>query len=440
MPMNLTIHRGTHEIGGTCVEVVHGSSRIILDLGMPLINPGGGEGEEFNFRLHKDTAGVDLVAQGILPDVAGLYEWDTSANRVDGVLISHAHLDHYGFTRFLHPEVACYLGEATKKLIDLTCLFTPAEVSISRPVYIASGTQFSCGEFSVTPYLMDHAGFDAYAFMIEAGGKRLLYSGDFREHGRKRKAFEYFLRAAPRPVDALLLEGTMMGRKAEEVPTEEDIEESMVETLRETDGPVLLFASSQNIDRMVSAFRAARRSRRMMVIDLYTAHVLKSIGEYARIPQPGPDFSEIRVFYPYRLCRMLDYTDRKHLLYEFTKYKITKKEIGELADKALMLVRPSMLGDLERISNLDRGALVYSMWNGYLKKADVQRLVDFSRSRGMEFLTLHTSGHATVETLQRVVDTFKPTKLVPIHTFHPHRYHQFGAPVVEVEDGQSFSV
>ncbi|MCD4747766.1 MAG: MBL fold metallo-hydrolase [Thermoanaerobaculales bacterium] len=127
----ITIHRGTHEIGGTCVEVTYDSSRIVLDLGMPLVKPGGGEGDEFNFKQHKDAAGVDLVAQGILPDVEGLYTWDTSPNRVDGVLISHAHLDHYGFTRFLHPEVACYLGEATKKLIDLTCLFTPAEVSIN---------------------------------------------------------------------------------------------------------------------------------------------------------------------------------------------------------------------------------------------------------------------------------------------------------------------
>ena len=438
--MNLLIHRGTHEIGGTCVEVTHKSSRIVLDLGMPLVKPGGAEGDDFNFKQHKDTPGVDLVAQGILPDVEGLYSWDRSADRVDGVLISHAHLDHYGFTRFLHPDILCYDGAPTEKLIDLSCLFTPTEVSISRPVYISSGTQFSCGEFTVTPYLMDHAGFDAHAYLIEAGGKRILYSGDFREHGRKSKAFEFFLRATPKPVDALLLEGTMMGRKAEEVPTEDDIEESMVETLRKTDGPVLLFASSQNIDRMVSAFRAARRSGRLMVIDLYTAHVLRSIGEFARTPQPSPDFPEIRVFYPYRLCRMLDFTGRKHLLYKFTKYKITKDQIGQQADKILMLVRPSMLGDLERISDLDRGALIYSMWNGYLKKADVQRLVEFSRSRGMEFLTLHTSGHATIPTLQRVVDTFKPTKLIPIHTFHPDDFDQFGAPVVMAEDGRPISV
>ena len=37
--MNLIIHRGTHEIGGTCVEITTDETRIIIDLGMPLADP-----------------------------------------------------------------------------------------------------------------------------------------------------------------------------------------------------------------------------------------------------------------------------------------------------------------------------------------------------------------------------------------------------------------
>jgi len=39
--LNITIHRGTREIGGTCIEIVHGNNRIVLDIGMPLVKPGG---------------------------------------------------------------------------------------------------------------------------------------------------------------------------------------------------------------------------------------------------------------------------------------------------------------------------------------------------------------------------------------------------------------
>ena len=34
--MQLTVHRGAHEIGGNCVEISYEESRIILDIGLPL--------------------------------------------------------------------------------------------------------------------------------------------------------------------------------------------------------------------------------------------------------------------------------------------------------------------------------------------------------------------------------------------------------------------
>ena len=34
--MTLTIHRGTHEIGGSCVEIRTDKTKILIDLGMPL--------------------------------------------------------------------------------------------------------------------------------------------------------------------------------------------------------------------------------------------------------------------------------------------------------------------------------------------------------------------------------------------------------------------
>ena len=67
----------------------------------------------------------------------------------------------------------------------------------------------SIGDITVTPYWMDHSAFDAYAFMIESQGKSLFYSGDFRSHGRKSRAFRWFTHNAPKNVDYLLLEGTL---------------------------------------------------------------------------------------------------------------------------------------------------------------------------------------------------------------------------------------
>jgi ribonuclease J len=75
-----------------------------------------------------------------------------------------------------------------------------------------SGKSFHCGDFKITPYLMDHSAFDSYAFLVEVDGKSLIYSGDFREHGRKQKAFQWFLDHAPENIEVLLLEGTVLDR------------------------------------------------------------------------------------------------------------------------------------------------------------------------------------------------------------------------------------
>ncbi|MDD5016266.1 MAG: hypothetical protein PHW73_14425 [Atribacterota bacterium] len=107
---------------------------------------------------------------------------------------------------------------------------------------------------------MDHSAFDSYAFLVEADGKSLIYSGDFREHGRKQKAFQWFLDHAPEDVDVLLLEGTVLdrglkGKGAGEFKSETEIEDETVRLLEAGKKMTLLYFSAQNIDRLVSFYR-----------------------------------------------------------------------------------------------------------------------------------------------------------------------------------------
>lgn len=66
--MRVCIHRGTREIGGTCVEVESSGQRILLDLGLPL-------------------NAID-VASTPLPAVAGLAKPDPS---LLAIVLSHGH-------------------------------------------------------------------------------------------------------------------------------------------------------------------------------------------------------------------------------------------------------------------------------------------------------------------------------------------------------------
>ena len=59
--------RGSHEIGGSCVEIIHNKSRIIVDIGIPLVDS---EGNKFDAARYKNS-GQELVKQGVLPDLKG---------------------------------------------------------------------------------------------------------------------------------------------------------------------------------------------------------------------------------------------------------------------------------------------------------------------------------------------------------------------------------
>jgi ribonuclease J len=434
--MKFKIHRGTHEIGGSCVEVWTDNTRILLDFGMPLVNK---EGSEFDFSKFKNLTTPELIEYGVLPDIKGLYN-DTD-KLIDGVIISHAHQDHYGLLNYIHKAVKHYLGEATHKIIELNNLFTPQEIHIENVNYFEREKKFQIGDISITPYWADHSSFDAYSFLVEADGKSLFYSGDFRSHGRKGNAFKWFTHNAPQHVDYLLLEGTTIGRESKPFRTEEEIENNFVKVFQEQNKINLIYTSGQNIDRIVSIFRASIKTNKILVVDVYIATVLKTLSDFAKIPYPSKEFENLKVMFPYYTSKRLKNEGNKTILYQFKDYKITKEEIGNQADKIVMLVRPSMQKDLENITGIDGGNLIYSMWEGYLPKSGTKKLLDYLTNRNFTIHKIHTSGHADTQTLKQMVEAIKPKNIVPIHTFSGSDYARiFSTPIVEINDGEAISI
>jgi len=407
--VNFKIHRGTKEIGGSCVEVWTENTKILLDFGMP------------------------LVEKGVLPNIEGLY--DNSKNLIDGVIISHPHQDHYGLANFINDNVQYYLGEASHKIIKLNNLFTPQEIHLKNTNYFEKSKTFKIGDISIIPYWADHSAFDAYSFLVEANGKSLFYSGDFRSHGRKAKAFYWFTHNAPKNVDYLLLEGTTISRSNKPFKTETEIENELIEVFKQEEKINLIYTSGQNIDRLTSIYRACIRTGKIFVVDVYVAKVLKELSKYAGIPYPSENFGNIKVMFPFFTSRRLKNDGNEKVLYEFKKFKITKEEISNQSENIVMIVRPSMQKDLERINRIEGGNFIYSMWEGYLKKTATMKFVDYLTNRKFTLHKIHTSGHADTKTLKKMVEVIRPKNIVPIHTFEGDKYKDiFNEPVVELKD------
>ena len=431
--MKFKIHRGTKEIGGSCVEVWTENTRILLDFGMPLVEENG---KEFDFGKYKTLNSEELVKEGILPNIEGFY--DNSKNLIDGIIISHPHQDHYGLVNFINDDVQYYLGEATHKIIELNNLFTLQEIHLKNINYFEKTKTFKIGDISITPYWADHSAFDAYSLLVEANGKTLFYSGDFRSHGRKAKAFYWFTHNAPQNLDYLLLEGTTISRDSKPFKTETEIENELVKVFKKQGKINLIYTSGQNIDRLTSIYKACKRTGKIFVVDVYVAKVLKELSKFAGIPYPSEDFENLKVMFPKYTSRRLKKEGNEKILHQFKKYKITKEEISNQSERIVMIVRPSMQTDLEKIKGIDGGNLIYSLWEGYFKKSNTKKFIDYLTNRKFSICKIHTSGHADTKTLKQMVEAIKPKNIVPIHTFEGDKYKDiFKEPIVELKDGET---
>ena len=241
MTLTLTVHRGTRAIGGSCIEIATpNGERLILDAGRPL--------------------DASREATGLLPSTLNL-------SRPATVLFSHAHLDHWGLIDELPAEWPIWAGEKAAELMRLSAELFGGGISGPIATWHSRSQPLAIGGFVVTPYLTDHSAPDAYMLLIEGVGRRILYSGDFRAHGRKARLVEAMIAAPPERVDVLVMEGTNLGSE-KPVVSETELEDEFVTLARETPRHVFVQWSAQNVDRTVTLFRAAKRTGRKLVVDL----------------------------------------------------------------------------------------------------------------------------------------------------------------------------
>ncbi|MCT4589121.1 MAG: MBL fold metallo-hydrolase [Carboxylicivirga sp.] len=432
--MKLTIHRGTNEIGGICIEIQSGKSRILLDFGMPLVNKSG---DTFNFKQFENHSIPELISEGVLPDISNAYNTDSDIN---GVIISHPHADHFGLMKYLSKQIPVYLGKPTHEILKLNNVFIHQENNIEKPIYFEKSKPIKIGEFTVTPYWNDHSAFDAYSFLIEADGKSVFYSGDFRGHGRKAKAYKWFTYNAPKNVDCLLIEGTTIGREAKKFKTEDEIELELVELFKNSDCINYVYTSSQNIDRIVSLYRACLQSGKTFVIDVYTANVLDKLSQYAKLPSPLNSYKRLKVMFPYKLTSGLFRRGMDELANKFSGHKITKEQISEKPSDYVVITRPSMKVDLEKTS-VAKGNLIYSMWHGYKKQPSTKEFVNWLKAKNFSVIDIHTSGHADIETLKEYANAINPKSIIPIHTFNKQDYQSiFSQKILQLNDNQVLEV
>ncbi len=417
----LTVHRSTHQIGGNCIELAFDGHRLLLDAGEPLDTDESSPSE----RLIPSTL-----------DTAG---------DIDALIISHPHQDHWGLVTQLPPHWPVWRGQGAGILMDMTARVRRQR--IPGPLHtFRSGVPFTVGPFTITPYLTDHSAFDAHMLLVDCGGKRLLYSGDFRRTGRKRVLVDRMMAKPPKNVDVLLIEGTTLGREGT-VRTEEELQSELETLFKTTEGRVFVSWSAQNIDRTVSLYKACKGARRAFVLDVYTLDVLERLSALGyRLPRLG--LPGVRPVVTSGMIRLYGDPARMDCPSFVERCATTNGALGaaglEKLRKSVVMLRPSLLRDfLAKGIVFDKhDAWVFSMWKGYLDKPDYQEVRKVFEAAGatVHEEKYHTSGHASGADLEEFARRMSPRYLVPVHgeAWDQH-LGRFGN-VLRLNDGEAFEI
>lgn len=413
----LTIYRGTHNIGGCCTEISCGGERILIDLGSNLPD---------SDALIRDDELLEKVFDG---------------RPAAGLLFTHPHGDHYGLYKKAPRDVPMYIGPMAKDILKILVRrldYISDEKGLPTvdrmQTYLAGKELGAFQNIRVTPLYVDHSAPDAYMFYIEIAGKKILYSGDFRDHGivgERDRLWRTLEKYVPQNIDLLITEGTMLSRRGETAANSVRTEEELGRRAEELFGRHkynFVLVSSTNLDSIMEFYHHTPRGMHF-VCDFYQARIMITA---MRDMEAKGDFPEYQPSWKHPTVRVLGKPDHrwaqlreigktmKHPLY----FKSISEEAPELErDGFVLLARKNTHPktytspfDTLREKFLDRdGQIIYSMWKGYLEEEHADKaLIDYIG--GHPYESLHTSGHAYVETIAKLIETVNPKVIIPMHT------------------------
>lgn len=409
--MQVKILKGTNHIGGVFTEITSKEAKIIIDFG-------------------EDLDGVKR-----LEHIDGLTKGEP---KYDGVIITHNHQDHMGRIDEVLDEVPVYMSNLSRKIFETVFCFSKNKGKIKRKtINIEDGQTFTIKDVKITPYIVDHSAYNSFMLLIEAEGKRILHTGDFRNHGYKGIILEKTLKQIGK-IDLLITEGTTFSREQVKSKTENELVYDIVEKTQNYD-QVLMLMSTTNIDRVTTMQKVANRTGKTVIHDIVLSNVLQLVTQ--KIPN-ALNSKSVGVFLPSSTYIKKNIEEYKEYIEPFQD-KIN--ETGQkLHGKFIMNIRVSMLRDIEKLKLknkvLDNACVVYSMWEGYKNEEIYRKFLDKMKELDIDVYDLHVSGHADYTAFNKVLEITDPKVVIPMHTEKKEKIREFTDKAIILEDMEEYQL
>ena len=407
--MQIRILKGTNQIGGVFTEISSKQAQIIIDFG-------------------DDLDGVKR-----LENIEGL---TIGKPAYDGVFVTHNHQDRMGRIDDILEDVPVYMSDLSRKIFETVFCFSKNKGKIRREtINLKEEKTITIKDMKITPYIVDHSAYNSFMLLIEADGKRILHTGDFRNHGYKGILLESTLKKIGK-IDLLITEGTTFSREQVKSKTEKELVDDIVEKTKKYD-QVLMLMSTTNIDRVTTMQKVANRTGKTVIHDIILSNVLQLVTQ--KIPN-ALNSKNIGVFLPSNTYIKREMEEYRQYIEPFQE---RINETGNLLHgKFIMNIRVSMLKDIERLKDevLNNCCIVYSMWEGYKREDMYKNFLDKMKELEIDVFDLHVSGHADYTAFNQVIDIAKPDAVIPMHTENKEKIKDFTDKAVILNDMEIYEL
>lgn len=311
---SIDFYGGVDEIGGNKIQISSNNNSFFFDFGKSFNK----EGKFFSEFLQPRKANgiMDLMEFGLLPKVKGIYREDylrhsginfNEKPSVEGILISHAHIDHMGYLHHIRDDIPFYMskesyliikslettgapgfsnyinykqdflliekkrvkeGSSTHKRATSRDTLKPREIKLIEPY-----KTFEIGEFKIRSAPVDHSLPGSCAFLADDGQEALVYTGDFRFHGKREHETKKFVNEAKKfAPEVLITEGTRIDNDHNQLET--DIERKAAELAMAHGDLIIVNYPIRDLDRFYTFYNVAKESDRTLVVNTKQAFLL----------------------------------------------------------------------------------------------------------------------------------------------------------------------
>ena len=471
---SITFHGGVKDIGGNKFLVEDKGTKVFMDFGMSFSK------EHLYFsefmKARGSSALTDMIGLGMLPNVKGLYRQDYAKHEeiggdeeteISAVLLTHAHVDHCGYIKYLRPDIPIYCSEESKLIMQnfddtgsgeqyLTSkkkfghhegtknpnlglrVRDTKDTEIARKVEVfESYKKFNIDSIEVEPLPVDHSIPGVNAFILHTSSGSIANTADLRFHGRRAKDTEKFVeRCSESSLDLLLCEGTRIASTSSR--TEFDVEDDIADAVSKTKKLAICGYPIRDLDRLQSFYLAAKKTGRFLVIDPKQAYLLKlfNLSPNLKGKYPSPTDKHIKVYMPKGEWGLIDkdlavFTrklldqDYKVWAREFLDYDnmVDHRDVSKQQSELMFSLSDYKLQELLDIKPDDGSSYIRSLTEPFDFEMELkeEQIKNWFRKFGVisstkDWYHFHVSGHGDGTQIKKVIDGSNAKKLVPIHT------------------------